>query len=40
MKWFIPFCSYFSDLDATRFRSLFFKDFQKYVPSARVPIAN
>lgn len=33
MKWFIPFCSYFSDLDATRFRSLFLKDFQKCVPT-------
>jgi U3 small nucleolar RNA-associated protein 20 len=29
MTWFIPFCSYFSDLDATRFRSLFLKHFQK-----------
>ncbi|KAI0125852.1 armadillo-type protein [Xylariales sp. AK1849] len=31
MTWFIPFCSYFSDLDATRFRSLFLKHFQKFV---------
>ncbi|KAH9996119.1 armadillo-type protein [Xylariaceae sp. FL0662B] len=31
MKWFIPFCSYFSELDATRFRSLFLKPFQKFV---------
>lgn len=30
MRWFIPFCSYFADLDATRFRSLFVKQFQKY----------
>ncbi|KAI0470359.1 armadillo-type protein [Xylaria cf. heliscus] len=29
--WFIPFCSYFSDLDSTRFRSLFLKPFQKFV---------
>jgi U3 small nucleolar RNA-associated protein 20 len=29
MGWFIPFCSYFSDLDSTRFRSLFLKSFQK-----------
>ncbi|RYP70958.1 hypothetical protein DL769_004791 [Monosporascus sp. CRB-8-3] len=31
MRWFIPFCSYFADLDATRFRSLFIKHFQKFV---------
>lgn len=31
MKWFIPFCSYFADLDSTRFRGLFIKQFQKYV---------
>ncbi|CAJ2501389.1 Uu.00g042420.m01.CDS01 [Anthostomella pinea] len=31
MEWFIPFCSYFSDLDSTRFRSLFLKSFQKFV---------
>ncbi|KAI5926632.1 HEAT repeat protein [Camillea tinctor] len=31
MEWFIPFCSYFSDLDATRFRSIFLKPFQKFV---------
>ncbi|RYO88673.1 hypothetical protein DL766_005930 [Monosporascus sp. MC13-8B] len=31
MGWFIPFCSYFADLDATRFRSLFLKEFQKFV---------
>ncbi|KAK8050437.1 hypothetical protein PG994_012167 [Apiospora phragmitis] len=33
MKWFIPFCSYLSDLDASRFRSLFLKEFQKFVVS-------
>ncbi|KAK7752759.1 U3 snoRNP protein [Diatrype stigma] len=31
MKWFIPFCSYLADLDSTRFRSLFIKQFQKFV---------
>ncbi|KAI2472389.1 armadillo-type protein [Annulohypoxylon bovei var. microspora] len=31
MRWFIPFCSYFSDLDSTRFRSLLQKPFQKFV---------
>ncbi|RYP03987.1 hypothetical protein DL764_004758 [Monosporascus ibericus] len=31
MRWFIPFCSYFADLDPTRFRSLFIKQFQKFV---------
>ncbi|KAI0444246.1 armadillo-type protein [Xylaria telfairii] len=31
ISWFIPFCSYFSDLDSTRFRSLFLKSFQKFV---------
>ncbi|KAI1383587.1 armadillo-type protein [Hypoxylon trugodes] len=31
MRWFIPFCSYFSDLDSTRFRSLLLKQFQKFV---------
>ncbi|KAI2640785.1 armadillo-type protein [Hypomontagnella submonticulosa] len=31
MGWFIPFCSYFSDLDPTRFRSLLLKPFQKFV---------
>lgn len=29
MGWFIPYCAYFSDLDYTRFRSLFLKPFQK-----------
>ncbi|TGJ86705.1 hypothetical protein E0Z10_g2047 [Xylaria hypoxylon] len=29
--WFIPYCSYFSDLDSTRFRSIFLKSFQKFV---------
>ncbi|KAI0173356.1 armadillo-type protein [Hypoxylon sp. FL1284] len=31
MRWFIPFCSYFSNLDPTRFRSLLLKTFQKFV---------
>ncbi|KAI0148214.1 armadillo-type protein [Hypoxylon sp. NC0597] len=31
MRWFIPFCSYFSQLDSTRFRSLLLKPFQKFV---------
>ncbi|KAI0833974.1 armadillo-type protein [Hypoxylon sp. FL0890] len=31
MRWFIPFCSYFSELDSTRFRSLLLKPFQKFV---------
>ncbi|KAI1382473.1 armadillo-type protein [Hypoxylon crocopeplum] len=31
MRWFIPFCSYFSDLDPARFRSLLLKQFQKFV---------
>lgn len=29
MRWFIPFCAYFSELDAQRFRSLFQSYFQK-----------
>lgn len=29
MGWFIPYCSYFSDLDSTRFRSIFLKSFQR-----------
>ncbi|KAK6721787.1 hypothetical protein SNK04_000676 [Fusarium graminearum] len=29
MKWFIPFCSYFCELDAQRFGSLFRADFQR-----------
>lgn len=29
MRWFIPFCSYFSKLDSGRFASLFRNDFQK-----------
>lgn len=29
MKWFIPFCSYFCELDAQRFASLFRNDFQR-----------
>ncbi|KAI1124627.1 armadillo-type protein [Nemania abortiva] len=31
MNWFIPYCSYFSDLDSARFRSVFLKSFQKFV---------
>jgi U3 small nucleolar RNA-associated protein 20 len=31
MIWYIPFCSYFCELDASRFSSLFRADFQKYV---------
>lgn len=31
MGWYIPFCSYFCELDASRFSSLFRTDFQKYV---------
>ncbi|KAI1149312.1 armadillo-type protein [Nemania diffusa] len=31
MGWFIPYCSYFSDLDSTRFRSIFLKSFQRFV---------
>jgi U3 small nucleolar RNA-associated protein 20 len=30
MRWFIPFCSYSSELDAVKFRSLFMSHFQKY----------
>ncbi|KAF4983763.1 hypothetical protein FZEAL_886, partial [Fusarium zealandicum] len=33
MKWFIPFCSYFCELDARRFGSLFRNDFQKFIAS-------
>ncbi|KAK4167078.1 small subunit processome component 20 [Cladorrhinum sp. PSN259] len=31
MKWYIPFCSYLADLNSERFRSLFQKDFQKFI---------
>ncbi|WXC54673.1 hypothetical protein SNK03_000664 [Fusarium graminearum] len=31
MKWFIPFCSYFCELDAQRFGSLFRADFQRFI---------
>jgi U3 small nucleolar RNA-associated protein 20 len=31
MRWYIPFCSYFANLNFHRFRSLFQKDFQRYV---------
>lgn len=30
MRWYIPFCAYFSDLDSQRFRSLFQTYFQRY----------
>ncbi|KAK3990360.1 small subunit processome component 20 [Cladorrhinum sp. PSN332] len=33
MKWYIPFCSYLADLNSERFRSLFQKDFQKFIVS-------
>ncbi|KAF4989703.1 hypothetical protein FDECE_14618 [Fusarium decemcellulare] len=33
LKWFIPFCSYFCELDAQRFGSLFRNDFQKFIAS-------
>ncbi|KAM0564266.1 hypothetical protein ACHAPJ_000476 [Fusarium lateritium] len=33
MKWFIPFCSYFCELDAQRFGSLFRLDFQRFIAS-------
>lgn len=31
MRWFIPFCAYFSELDVKRFRELFQSQFQRYV---------
>ncbi|KAJ4419102.1 U3 snoRNP protein [Neurospora sp. IMI 360204] len=31
MRWYIPFCSYLSDLNPDRFRGLFQKDFQKFI---------
>ncbi|KAG5925649.1 hypothetical protein E4U42_004097 [Claviceps africana] len=31
MRWFIPFCAYFCDLDTSRFGSLFRFDFQRFV---------
>ncbi|KAK5990729.1 U3 small nucleolar RNA-associated 20-like protein [Cladobotryum mycophilum] len=31
MRWFIPLCSYFSELDSRRFGSLFRNDFQKFI---------
>ncbi|KAK9417787.1 putative Armadillo-type protein [Seiridium unicorne] len=31
--WFIPFCSYFSELDAGKFRSLFLTHFQRFIGS-------
>ncbi len=40
MRWFIPFCSYFADLDHTRFRSLFVKQFQKYVRPLQIACPN
>ncbi|KAM7205538.1 small subunit processome component 20 [Naviculisporaceae sp. PSN 640] len=33
MKWYIPFCSYLSDLNSERFRGLFQKDFQRFIVS-------
>lgn len=33
MRWYIPFCSYLADLNPDRFRGLFQKDFQRYVPA-------
>ncbi|KAI5466033.1 armadillo-type protein [Mariannaea sp. PMI_226] len=33
MKWFIPFCSYFCELNSERFGSLFRNDFQKFIAS-------
>ncbi|KAH7022960.1 armadillo-type protein [Ilyonectria destructans] len=33
MKWFIPFCSYFCQLDTQRFGSLFRNEFQKFITS-------
>ena len=33
MHWFIPFCSYFVELDASRFGSLFRGSFQKFITS-------
>jgi U3 small nucleolar RNA-associated protein 20 len=37
MRWYILFCSYLADLNSERFRGLFLKDFQKYVPSPILP---
>ncbi|KAK9439036.1 HEAT repeat protein [Metarhizium brunneum] len=31
MRWFIPFCAYFCDLDTSRFGSLFRSEFQRFV---------
>ncbi|OHW96244.1 down-regulated in metastasis domain containing protein [Colletotrichum incanum] len=33
MRWYIPFCAYFSNLDSTRFRSLFQTYFQRFIVS-------
>jgi U3 small nucleolar RNA-associated protein 20 len=33
MRYYIPFCSYFADLNAERFRSVFQKHFQKFIMS-------
>ncbi|KAM0332052.1 hypothetical protein ACHAQA_002321 [Verticillium albo-atrum] len=33
MRWFIPFCAYFSELDPQRFRSLFRDPFKKFINS-------
>lgn len=36
MRWYIPFCSYLSDLNSERFRGLFQKDFQRFVFATRL----
>ncbi|CAM1506874.1 Fc.00g065150.m01.CDS01 [Cosmosporella sp. VM-42] len=33
MRWFVPFCSYFCELDTRRFGSLFRNEFQKFIAS-------
>ncbi|KAK1623626.1 down-regulated in metastasis [Colletotrichum phormii] len=33
MRWYIPFCAYFSNLDSTRFRSIFQTYFQRFIVS-------
>ncbi|KAH8891859.1 hypothetical protein GQ53DRAFT_138709 [Thozetella sp. PMI_491] len=33
MRWYIPFCSYFAELNPDRFRSLFQKDLQRFIVS-------
>ncbi|ETS87401.1 hypothetical protein PFICI_01229 [Pestalotiopsis fici W106-1] len=39
-SWFIPFCSYLSELDASKFQSLFLSHFQKFVASHWAEDAN